>query len=57
MSETNNHDIINNEEAARAKKAKWAAIWDKVTTGLLILLMVSPLLILGYIFGWLALAI
>ena len=57
MSETNNHDIINNEEAARAKKAKWAAIWDKVTTGILILLMASPALILAYIFIWLANAI
>lgn len=57
MSETNNRDILSEEEVLRAKKAKWAAIWDKVTTGLLILLMVSPLLILGYIFGWLALAI
>jgi len=35
-----------------AKKKKWRAIWDKVTTGILILLMASPLLILGYIFTW-----
>lgn len=32
------------------KKRKWKAFWDKVTTGLLILLMISPLLILAYIF-------
>ena len=32
------------------KKRKWNAFWDKVTTGLLILLMISPLLILAYIF-------
>ena len=35
-----------------AKKKKWNAIWDKVTTGLLIALMASPLIILGYIFLW-----
>lgn len=31
---------------------KWKSIWDKVTTGILILLMASPLLILTYIFVW-----
>ena len=36
----------------RAKKKKWAEIWDKFTTGLLIFLMSSPILILGYIFTW-----
>ena len=56
MSETNNR-VLTEEDIQKAKKAKWAAIWDKVTTGLLILLMISPLLILGYIFAWLALAI
>ena len=40
------------EEAEKARKAKIAAIWDKVTTGLLIALMASPLLILLYIFIW-----
>jgi len=35
-----------------AKKKKWNEIWDKVTTGILIALMASPLLILGYIFMW-----
>ena len=35
-----------------AKKKKIAAIWDKVTTGILIFLMASPFLILGYIFYW-----
>ena len=34
------------------KKKKWAAIWDKVTTGLLIFLMASPIFILAYIFLW-----
>lgn len=35
-----------------AKKKKWAAVWDKITTAILIFLMTSPLLILGYIFYW-----
>ncbi len=35
-----------------AKKKKWAAVWDKFTTGLLIFLMSSPILILAYIFLW-----
>ena len=42
--------LLTDEELA--KKKKWGEIWDKVTTGLLILLMASPLLILGYIFYW-----
>ena len=35
-----------------AKKKKRQRIWDKITTGILILLMASPILILGYIFMW-----
>ena len=35
-----------------AKKKKRAAIWDKVTTGLLITLMATPIIILAYIFLW-----
>ena len=35
-----------------AKKKKVAAIWDKITTGILLLLMAAPFLILGYIFHW-----
>ena len=34
------------------KKKKRAAIIDKITTGILIALMASPVLILGYIFYW-----
>jgi hypothetical protein len=34
------------------KKKKIAAVWDKITTGILIALMASPFLILGYIFHW-----
>lgn len=36
----------------RAKKKKMKEIWDKVTTGLLLVLMASPILILAYIFIW-----
>lgn len=42
--------LLSDEELA--KKKKWSAIWDKVTTGILIFLMTSPFLILGYIFWW-----
>lgn len=40
------------EIALKAKRAKRNYIWDKITTGILILLMASPVLILGYIFLW-----
>lgn len=30
----------------------WKVVWDKITTGILIFLMASPLLILGYILLW-----
>jgi len=36
----------------KTKNVKWKEVWDKVTTGLLILVMASPLLILGYILLW-----
>ena len=45
-----NNYIPTDEELA--KKKKYKEIWDKVTTGILIALMASPLLILGYIFLW-----
>ena len=35
-----------------AKKKKVAAVFDKITTGILIFLMASPILILAYIFIW-----
>lgn len=41
---------VSDEELERRKKI--AAIWDKITTGLLIFLMASPVLILAYIFLW-----
>ena len=36
----------------KSKDPKWKEGWDKVTTGILILLFASPILILGYIFLW-----
>lgn len=36
----------------KTKNVKWKEVWDKVTTGILIFLMASPLLILGYILLW-----
>ena len=39
-------------EALDAKNKKWKRIWDKITTGILIFLMASPFLILGFIFYW-----
>lgn len=41
---------ISDEERARKKKIQ--EIWDKITTGILIFLMASPVLILAYIFIW-----
>jgi hypothetical protein len=49
----NNMEVQNAlEEEKLRKKKKMLAIWDKVTTGLLIALMASPILILLYIFLW-----
>ena len=39
-------------EELDARNKKWKNFWDKVTTGILIFLMASPFLILGYIFMW-----
>ena len=38
----------------QAKKKKIQAIWDKITTGLFIALLASPIAILLYIFLWFA---
>ena len=35
-----------------AKGVDWKNVYDKFSTGLLIFLMASPFLILGYIFYW-----
>ena len=45
-------DKIANFFDEKSKDAKWKEGWDKFTTGILILLFASPLLILGYIFLW-----
>lgn len=36
----------------KTKNVNWKEVWDKCTTGILILLMASPFLILGYILLW-----
>lgn len=36
----------------QAKKKRIQEIWDKITTGLFIALLASPVLILAYIFFW-----
>ena len=36
-------------EEQHARKKRWKAFWDKITTGLLILLMAAPFAILAYI--------
>ena len=39
-------------DADRARKKKIKEIWDKITTGILIFLMCTPILVLAYIFIW-----
>ena len=34
------------------KSSKWKNLWDKITTGILIALMISPFAILTYIILW-----
>ena len=36
----------------KTKNVKWKEVWDKCTTGLLLLIFASPLLVLAYIFIW-----
>jgi hypothetical protein len=36
----------------KTKDVNWKVVWDKTTTGLLIVLLASPILILAYIFLW-----
>ncbi|MBQ8321340.1 MAG: hypothetical protein IJX92_03130 [Clostridia bacterium] len=38
--------------AAKFRTAKWKNIFDKITTGLLIAMILSPIFILGYILLW-----
>ena len=42
--------LLTDEELEKKKKVD--AVVDKITTGILILLMASPVMILGYIFYW-----
>ena len=55
MSEINNNENV--EVVEKKKKFSFKDInrkeaWDKITTGLFILLMASPILVLVYIFAW-----
>lgn len=45
-------DPLSKEEIKKKRKKKAAAVFDKITTGIFIFLMASPLLILAYIFLW-----
>lgn len=36
----------------KTKNVNWKEVWDKCTTGLLMLLFASPILILAYILLW-----
>ena len=45
-------DKIRNFKWTPENKRKMAVVWDKITTGILIVLMVSPILILTYLFVW-----
>ena len=36
----------------KTKNVKWKEVWDKVTTGLLMVVFASPIIILGYILLW-----
>ena len=42
--------LLTDEQLAKKKKVQ--AVIDKITTGLLVLLMASPFMILAYIFIW-----
>ncbi len=55
MAKQNKYEGLSEAEIIELKhqaKKKRAAVFDKITTGILILLMASPVLILGYIFLW-----
>ena len=36
----------------KTKNVNWKEVWDKCTTGLLMLIFASPILILAYILLW-----
>ncbi len=55
MAKKNKYEGLSEAEIIDLKhqeKKKRAAVFDKITTGILIFLMSSPVLILGYIFLW-----
>ena len=55
MAKKNKYENLTEEEIIEIKhqkKKKRQSIFDKITTGILIFLMASPVLILGYIFLW-----
>ncbi len=55
MAKKNKYEGLSEEEIVEIKhqqKKKRQAVIDKITTGILIFLMASPILILGYIFLW-----
>lgn len=55
MAKQNKYENLTEEEIVELKhqqKKKRQTIFDKITTGILIFLMASPVLILGYIFLW-----
>jgi ABC-type dipeptide/oligopeptide/nickel transport system permease component len=55
MAKKNKYENLTEEEIVEImhqKKKKRQSIFDKITTGILIFLMASPVLILGYIFLW-----
>ena len=45
-------ETLDDFEIKKRKKKKIAAVLDKITTGIFIFLMASPILILAYIFLW-----
>ena len=45
-------DEMLTEAKAAKKRINWKEIWDYVTTGLLILELASPILVLAYLFYW-----
>ncbi len=55
MAKKNKYEGLTEDEIIEIKHQKHkkrAAVIDKITTGILIFLMSSPVLILGYIFIW-----
>lgn len=55
MAKKNKYEGLTEDEIIEVKhraKKKRAAVFDKITTGILIFLMACPVLILGYIFLW-----